>query len=151
MVELNIANNQIEFLHENLCNLPASSIINVSNNNLCNEFNFSCITYWGFQNCLNIGEYSTKKEIEIKSNHFQKVRYLSNNFACKEALSKALGLGLAGGVSFKEIQILRDHKGKPYVNLSGKTKKISNKLDIQNIYVSITDTSNLSTAFVIGE
>ena len=67
MVELNIANNQIEFLHENLCNLPASSIVNVSNNNLCNEFNFSCITYWGFQNCLNIGEYSIRKEIEIKN------------------------------------------------------------------------------------
>ena len=92
-----------------------------------------------------------KKEIEIKSNQFQKARYLSNNFACKEALSKALGLGIAGGVSFKEIQILRDPKGKPYINLSGNTKKISNKLDIQNIYVSITDTSNLSTAFVIGE
>ena len=91
------------------------------------------------------------KEIEIKPNQFQKVRYLSNNFACKEALSKALGLGITGGVSFKEIQILRDPKGKPYVNLSGNTKKISNKLDIQNIYVSITDTSNLSTAFVIGE
>ena len=92
-----------------------------------------------------------KKEIEIKPNRFQKVRYLSNNFACKEALSKALGFGIAGGLSFKEIQILRDPKGKPYVNLSGNTKKISNKLDIQNIYVSITDTSNLSTAFVIGE
>ena len=92
-----------------------------------------------------------KKEIEIKSNQFQKARYLSNNFVCKEALSKALGLGIAGGITFKEIQILRDPKGKPYVNLSGKTKKISNKLNIQNIYVSITDTSNLSTAFVIGE
>ena len=92
-----------------------------------------------------------KKEIEIKSSQLQKARYLSNNFACKEALSKALGLGFAGGVSFKEIQILRDPKGKPYIKLSGNTKKISNKLDIQNIYVSITDTSNLSTAFVIGE
>jgi holo-[acyl-carrier protein] synthase len=92
-----------------------------------------------------------KKEIEIKSNQFQKARYLSNNFACKEALSKVLGLGLAGGVSFKEIQILRDRRGKPYINLSGDTKKISNNLGIQNIYVSITDTSNLSTAFVIGE
>ena len=92
-----------------------------------------------------------KKEIEIKSNQFQKVRYLSNNFACKEALSKILGLGLSGGVSFKDIQILRDPKGKPYINLSGKTKKICKSLDIQNIYVSITDTANLSTAFVIGE
>ena len=92
-----------------------------------------------------------KKEIERKSNQFQKVRYLSNNFACKEALSKILGLGLSGGVSFKDIQILRDPKGKPYINLSGKTKKICKSLDIQNIYVSITDTANLSTAFVIGE
>ena len=92
-----------------------------------------------------------KKEIEIKSNQFQKVRYLSNNFACKEALSKILGLGLSGGVSFKDIQILRDPKGKPYIKLSGKTKKICKSLDIQNIYVSITDTANLSTAFVIGE
>ena len=92
-----------------------------------------------------------KKEIEIKSSQFQKVRYLSNNFACKEALSKILGLGLSGGVSFKDIQILRDPKGKPYINLSGKTKKICKSLDIQNIYVSITDTANLSTAFVIGE
>ena len=80
-----------------------------------------------------------KKEIEIKSNNYQKARYLSNNFACKEALSKALGLGFAGGVSFKEIQILRDPKGKPYINLSGNTKKISNKLDIKLSLIHISE------------
>ena len=92
-----------------------------------------------------------KKEIEIKLTQFQKVRYLSNNFACKEALSKALGLGFSDGISPKEIEILRDTKGKPYICLSGNTKKLTNKLDIQKINVSVTDTSNLSTAFVIGE
>tara|TARA_B100001769_G_scaffold245885_1_gene215969 strand:- start:440 stop:823 length:384 start_codon:yes stop_codon:yes gene_type:complete len=92
-----------------------------------------------------------KKEIEIKLTQFQKVRYLSNNFACKEALSKALGLGFSDGISPKEIEILRDTKGKPYICLSGNAKKLTNKLDIQKINVSITDTTNLSTAFVIGE
>ena len=92
-----------------------------------------------------------KKEIEIKLTQFQKVRYLSNNFACKEALSKALGLGFSDGISPKEIEILRDTKGKPYICLSGNEKKLTNKLDIQKINVSITDTTNLSTAFVIGE
>ena len=92
-----------------------------------------------------------KKEIEIKLTQFQKVRYLSNNFACKEALSKALGLGFSDGISPKEIEILRDTKGKPYICLSGNAKKLTNKLDIQKINVSVTDTSNLSTAFVIGE
>ena len=92
-----------------------------------------------------------KKEIEIKLTQFQKVRYLSNNFACKEAFSKALGLGFSDGIFPKEIEILRDTKGKPYIRLSGNAKKLTNKLDIQKINVSITDTSNLSTAFVIGE
>ena len=92
-----------------------------------------------------------KKEIEIRLTQFQKVRYLSNNFACKEALSKALGLGFSDGISPKEIEILRDTKGKPYICLSGNAKKLTNKLDIQKINVSITDTTNLSTAFVIGE
>ena len=92
-----------------------------------------------------------KKEIEIKLTQFQKVRYLSNNFACKEALSKALGLGFSDGISPKEIEILRDTKGKPYICLSGNAKKLTNKLDIQKINVSITDTTDLSTAFVIGE
>mgnify|MGYP003327040292 FL=1 len=92
-----------------------------------------------------------KKEIEIKLTQFQKVRYLSNNFACKEAFSKALGLGFSDGIFPKEIEILRDTKGKPYICLSGNAKKLTNKLDIQKINVSITDTTNLSTAFVIGE
>ena len=92
-----------------------------------------------------------KKEIEIKLTQFQKVRYLSNNFACKEALSKALGLGFSDGISPKDIEILRDTQGKPYICLSGNAKKLTNKLDIQKINVSITDTTNLSTAFVIGE
>ena len=92
-----------------------------------------------------------KKEIEIKLTQFQKVRYLSNNFACKEAFSKVLGLGFSDGISPKEIEILRDIKGKPYICLSGYAKKLTKKLDIQKINVSITDNSNLSTAFVIGE
>ena len=91
------------------------------------------------------------KEMGSKSGAGQQVRYLSNNFACKEALSKALGLGFTNGVSLKEIEVLRDGRGKPFIVLSGNTQKISNKLDIRNLHVTITDTRDISTAFVIGE
>ena len=91
------------------------------------------------------------KEMGSKSGATQQVRYLSNNCACKEALSKTLGLGFTNGVSLKEIEVLRDGKGKPYIVLSGNTQKISNKLDIRNLHVTITDTRDISTAFVIGE
>ena len=94
---------------------------------------------------------SEKEELKIRSHKFQKIRYLSNNFACKEAFSKVLGLGFREGVSLKEIEILRNENGKPYIHLSGNTNKIADRLEIKNINVSITDTNNLSTAFVIGE
>lgn len=92
-----------------------------------------------------------KRDFEKKINQIQKIRYLSNNFACKEAFSKVLGLGFSKGVAIKEIEILRNDNGKPYIHLTGNTRKISNRLNIQNINVSITDTNDLSTAFVTGE
>ena len=94
---------------------------------------------------------SEKEELKNKSNNIQKIRYLSNNFAGKEALSKALGTGFSEGVSLKEIEVLRDERGKPYINLSGNTHAIAISLNLDKINLSITDTKNLSTAFVIGE
>ena len=94
---------------------------------------------------------SGKEELKNKSNNIQKIRYLSNNFAGKEALSKALGTGFSEGVSLKEIEVLRDERGKPYIHLSGNTHAIAISLNLDKINLSITDTKNLSTAFVIGE
>ena len=92
-----------------------------------------------------------RKEIVMKLTDSSKIRYLSNNFAGKEALSKVLGLGISEGISLKEIEILRNSKGKPYINLLGRTKEIAMSLNIQKLMISITDTQDISTAFVIGE
>ena len=92
-----------------------------------------------------------RKDIVMKITDSSKIRYLSNNFAGKEALSKVLGLGISEGISLKEIEILRNSKGKPYINLLGRTKEIAMSLNIQKLMISITDTQDISTAFVIGE
>ncbi|MDG1681390.1 MAG: holo-ACP synthase [SAR86 cluster bacterium] len=92
-----------------------------------------------------------RKELVMKLTDSSKIRYLSNNFAGKEALSKVLGLGISEGISLKEIEILRNSKGKPYINLLGRTKEIAKSLNIQKLMISITDTQDISTAFVIGE
>ena len=42
------------------------------------------------------------KELDKKNNDIKKISYLSNNFACKEALSKALGLGFSEGITYKD-------------------------------------------------
>ena len=89
-------------------------------------------------------------ELSTKSG-LKKISYLSNNFACKEACSKVLGKGFSKGVQFKDIEVLRNSSGGPFINLNGEASVIANDLKINNIHVSITDSKETTIAFVIGE
>ncbi len=75
---------------------------------------------------------------------------LVDNFAVKEAVSKVLGTGFRTFMP-KDIEVLRDTNGKPYVNLYGNALEISNNLNITNIFVSISNTKDYTTAVAIGE
>ena len=90
------------------------------------------------------------KAIEGKSLNNQ-IRFISNNFACKEAVAKALGLGFTEGISLKEIEILRKPSGQPFITLNGNTDKVVKNIGIKKFHVSISDTKKLSMAFVVGE
>ena len=72
------------------------------------------------------------KELEelSKRNDSNKISYLSNNFACKEACSKVLGKGFSNGVKLKDIEVLRNSNGGPFINLNGEASLIANDLKI---------------------
>ena len=93
------------------------------------------------------------KELEELSarNDSNKISYLSNNFACKEACSKVLGKGFSNGIKFKDIEVLRNSDGGPFINLYGEASVLAKNLEINNVHVSITDSKESSIAFVIGE
>lgn len=74
----------------------------------------------------------------------------AGNFAVKEAVSKMFGTGFRG-ISLKEIEVLRDELGKPYVKLYGKAAECAKQQGITRIHVSITNTKEYANAFVIGE
>jgi len=90
-------------------------------------------------------EYQTKKTSE------KKVSFLSNNFACKEAVAKALGTGFSEGITLKNIEVLRESGGNPYLQLLGKAKKKAEECGFENFTLSISDTKDHSLALVIGE
>jgi len=92
-----------------------------------------------------------KEFFEERKGEERKVSFLSNNFACKEAVTKALGTGFSEGISLKQIQILRLNNGSPYVKLVGTAKKVANDNGYKNFYLSISDTKDLSLSVVIGE
>ena len=92
-----------------------------------------------------------KKEIlkcrKIKKN----INCLAKRFAAKEAFSKALGTGISNGINFNEIVVLNKKSGKPYLSLTGKTKKIFNtKFRGKKIKISLSlsDEKNFAVAFV---
>ena len=77
-------------------------------------------------------------------------RRAASDFAGKEAVAKALGTGFAG-IMPGEIEILRDGEGAPYVVLHGCAKERAEQLGIETLWISITNTRDEATAFVVGE
>lgn len=92
-----------------------------------------------------------KIELNERMNLDKKISYLSNNFASKEATSKALGTGFTQGITLKNIEITRNDSGAPCLTLTGKAEQKAEELGLENFFLSISDTSNLSSAIVVGE
>jgi holo-[acyl-carrier protein] synthase len=74
---------------------------------------------------------------------------LAVRFAGKEAVSKALGTGLKG-VSWREIEILAEKSGKPYVRLCGRAKARAQELGLTSFAISLSHTDDLGVAFVVA-
>jgi len=94
----------------------------------------------------------SKKEIIYCEKKKNSEAYFAKRFAAKEALSKALGVGIRKSISFKNIEISNDIYGKPSIKLKGETndylkKKIKNKK--YNIHLSLSDDKPWAQATVI--
>ena len=92
-----------------------------------------------------------QQEYRAKKTAGKKVSFLSNTFACKEAVCKALGTGFSEGITLKNIEVLREASGNPYLKLLGKAKKKAAEGGFENFTLSISDTKDHSLALVIGE
>ena len=69
-----------------------------------------------------------KNEILISQNKLNvSTNYFGKRFSAKEATWKALSPIRGDGLIFKEIEILNDINGKPYLFFSGKTKQFIEK------------------------
>lgn len=89
------------------------------------------------------GEYCEKKKV----NKFQSY---AGRFAAKEALLKALGLGLRGA-NWKEIEIKNNELGQPIIDTSGKLKNIALAKGVSKYFISISHAKEYAIAQVILE
>lgn len=78
-----------------------------------------------------------------------RINELAGRFAAKEAVSKALGTGLHG-ISWREVEVLPDPRGKPLVFLHGQARQRAEDLGLRDFAISITHTNDLAMAFVVA-
>ena len=95
----------------------------------------------------------SKNELDLfdSLSNDKKITFISKQFAGKEAFSKALGTGISEGIRFKEIEILRDEKGKPIFTAINSLKSFMLNLGITRTHISITDEREYAMAFAILE
>lgn len=77
------------------------------------------------------------------------VQSIAASFCAKEAFSKALGTGIRG-FDLREVELLREENGKPYLSLSGNAADIA-ATQKKIFSVSVTHTKEYAAAVVVGE
>ena len=70
-------------------------------------------------------------------------------FAAKEAILKALGTGLSGGIEWIEIGVIRED-GPPMVELCGRAAEVAAKAGITEWRLSLSHSGGMAMASVIG-
>lgn len=78
-------------------------------------------------------------------------RFVAKRFAVKEAASKALGTGIACGVSFQDFTVTNDERGKPLVAFSGQALLLLTAMGGQHVHLTIADERRYAVATVIIE
>lgn len=89
-------------------------------------------------------------ELEYYENKQWNPQNIAGGFSAKEAVLKAIGTGLSK-FKWKEVEIIRDNKGKPFVRLSGKAKQHADDNYIGLIHVSITHCREYAAAIAVAE
>lgn len=88
----------------------------------------------------------TPAEQQYCLRHNQAARHFAGRFAAKESVLKGLGTGLRQGITWLDIEITNDDKGKPIVTLSPALQAAFNQ---PLIFVSISHCQQYAAAVAI--
>lgn len=91
----------------------------------------------------------TPRELVIFNEKKFKLPFLAKRWAGKEAASKALGTGIAAGVSFQHFDIVSLTSGQPLLELSDVALDKAKALGASHWHISLSDEREHALAFVV--
>ncbi|MGL4854321.1 MAG: holo-ACP synthase [Lentisphaeria bacterium] len=89
------------------------------------------------------------QEVEIAEQKNFSESHIAGRWAAKEAVAKALGMGIGKACKFHDITIIPNSFGKPCVTLSGAAGNFAQESSIKIIELSISHESDYAVAFVV--
>ena len=93
----------------------------------------------------------TAAEIEYCERRRRKYESYAARFAAKEAFFKALGTGGRDGITWQEIEIVLDGRGRPDLALRGRAKELADERGVTGVHVSLSHSRELAAAVVVLE
>ncbi len=90
-------------------------------------------------------------ELELFRDSKWPVRFLAMRFAGKEATVKAMGTGFRHGIWLRDVGILNNDWGRPFLIWSTRGRRLCDQLGIGDGHVSLSDEAGLVIAFAVVE
>lgn len=81
--------------------------------------------------------------------HREPATRLAARFAAKEAVMKALGVGL-GRVGFRDIEVVRAGSGAPALALTGRAAQLATARGVTSWHLSLTHTDSMAMAVAVA-
>lgn len=90
----------------------------------------------------------TSREIEYCNRNADSVFGFAGRFAAKEALAKALGVGIGSSLSWHDMEIINNARGKPTVQWNA---KVIESFSIVKTHITISHSHSVAMAYAIIE
>lgn len=92
----------------------------------------------------------TPGEVEYCLGRHRPGQHAAARFAAKEAVLKALHLAEHGPLAWRDIEVVRDHVGRPGVRLHGTVMAAAARAGVRGLEISISHDSDYATASAIA-
>jgi holo-[acyl-carrier protein] synthase len=93
----------------------------------------------------------TATEMEYCEGQWRRFESYAARFAAKEAFLKALGSGGRDGISWQDLDVVRDSLGRPDMVVKGNALLAARRLGVDRVFLALSHTSGMATAAIVLE
>lgn len=93
----------------------------------------------------------SEEEMRYCSAKAYPAQHFAARFAAKEAFLKGVGLGMAGGIGFRNVEVMTGAKGKPELRFHGRAREMVDRAGVTESHISLSHTDRYAVAVVVLE